>query len=385
MLNDILIRNAAPKKKSYKIYDGGGLGLLLEVSPRGSKLWRVQLRGNGRGTLRSLGQWPDVGLKEAREKAEAMRGGKHLLKPGGRENFRQVAADWAAQFLPRLVPRSQARMREYLDNRILPALGSLYPDEITTSAVLRGVLRPIAEAGNIATVLKVKCLLSQIFRYAVATGAMERDFTLELRKAFPARQIVHRPAITEPAKLGGLLRAVDAYSGSPVVKAALFVLPYVFVRPGELRQARWEEFSFWEALWRIPAARMKMRAAHVVPLARQVVSRLEDLYLHTGHGPLLFPGIWDKTRPISDMSINAALRRLGYQGDEVCGHGFRTTASTLLNERGYPCDWIELQLAHRPGGVRAVYNRAGRRQERERMMQERADYLDSLREGGAAA
>ncbi|MDR1042035.1 MAG: site-specific integrase, partial [Deltaproteobacteria bacterium] len=227
-----------------------------------------------------------------------------------------------------------------------------------------------------------KTLLSQIFRYAVANGLMERDFTLDLRGAFPPLKTEHRAAVTDPARLGELLRAIDDYPGSPVVGFALKILPYVFVRPGELRNAAWEEVSLDESLWRIPASRMKMRVAHSVPLASQVKTLFAGLKELTGQGQYLFPGARTRVRPISDVAMLAALRRLGYGTAEVCPHGFRTTASTLLHEKGYPSEWIEAQLAHRDANaVRAAYDRAEHLQERTRMMQEWADYLDSLRAG----
>jgi integrase len=211
---------------------------------------------------------------------------------------------------------------------------------------------------------------------------MERDFTLDLKGAFPPKKPERRAAITDPARLGDLLRSVEAYPGAPAVRYALRILPYVFTRPGELRNALWEEVDFAESLWRIPAARMKMRNAHVVPLATQVRTMLDELRESTGWGPLLFPGPMVRVRPISDATMSAALRSMGYGKEEVCPHGFRSTASTILNEQGYPSDWIELQLAHRPANsVRAVYNRAEHLEDRRRMMQEWADYLDVLRSG----
>ncbi|MDR1312258.1 MAG: site-specific integrase [Deltaproteobacteria bacterium] len=269
-----------------------------------------------------------------------------------------------------------------MENKILPAIGGRRLDRITPPTVLNEVLRPIEAEGKLETLYSVKTILSQIFRYAVANGLMERDFTLDLKGAFPPKKPEHRAAITDPAKLGELFRAVDAYPGAPVVRYALRMLPYVFTRPGELRNAVWDEVSLNESLWRIPAARMKMRIAHVVPLASQVKALLSELKELTGWSPLLFPGPMVKIRPISDATMSSALRSMGYGKSEICPHGFRTTASTLLHEKGYPSEWIEAQLAHRDANaVRAAYNRAEHLEERRRMMQEWADYLDVLRAG----
>ncbi|MDR1080091.1 MAG: site-specific integrase [Deltaproteobacteria bacterium] len=269
-----------------------------------------------------------------------------------------------------------------LEQKILPHVGSLPLKKITPPIILNEVLKPIEAQGHIESLYRVKTVLSQIFRYAVANGLMERDFTLDLKGAFPPLKVEHRAAVTDPVELGRLLKAIDSFHGSPVVGYALKILPYVFVRPGELRNAAWNEVSLDESLWRIPAARMKMRNAHVVPLASQVKILFTELKELTGQGEYLFPGARTRVRPISDVAMLAALRRMGYEPKEICPHGFRTTASTLLHEKGYPSEWVEAQLAHRDSNaVRAAYNRAEHLQDRIGMMQEWADYLDSLRTG----
>ncbi|MDR3152922.1 MAG: integrase arm-type DNA-binding domain-containing protein [Deltaproteobacteria bacterium] len=390
MLTDVCIKKAETREKAYKLYDGSGNGLYLEVAPTGSRLWRVQYAVNGKRTLKSLGAWPDVSIREAREQAAALR--KAVAKGAdprqGRSKaplFKEVAAAWAERYFPTVVPGVQQATRKYLDVDILPAIGDCRPDEIKPPLVLEKVLRPVEATGHLSTLSRIKSVLSRIFCYAVANGLMERDFTLDLRKAFQAPQVVHRAALTDPVKVGQLLRDIDGYSGPPLIGFALKLSPYVFVRASELCNAKWEEISLAEAVWRIPAARMKMGTAHAVPLASQAVKILEELRKLTGSGLLLFPGQRDKFKGLNYNSLTFALRQLGYGAKEACAHGFRTTASTLLNELGYPVDWIELQLAHRPRGVRAVYNRAEHLQERAKMMQEWADYLDSLREGGPAS
>jgi integrase len=295
-------------------------------------------------------------------------------------DFRKVAKDWADEFLPSLAPRTALRERGFLDNKILPALGDIPPKELTLPLVLDRVLKPIQADGHINTLNKVKIVLSKVFRYAVAHGLMERDFTVDMKGAFPAEKPVHFASITDPVRVGCLLRDIDDYPGSPVVGHALKILPYVFVRPGELRNAEWHEVNLDKAMWRIPSKKMKMKVEHLVPLAPQVIRLLSSLKGLTGGGRLLFPGARTKERPITDMTLTAGLRRIGYEGRELCPHGFRSMASTLLNELGYPTDWVELQLAHRERNkVRAAYNRAEHLDDRKRMMQEWADYLDSLR------
>jgi integrase len=386
MLTHKQVENAQPKETPYKLYDCAGFGLYIEIKPNGSKLWRLQYTFQGRRLLKAMGAFPVVGIQDARSAAilfkNNLAGGSDSFKDIKTKTvvFRDIAHDWADKFQNGLAPKTQQKNVHFLDEKILPFIGDLPLADIGPQTVLSQVLRPIEARGNIETLHKVKTLLSQIFRYAVANGLMERDFTLELKGAFTPLKHVHRAAITDPGELGHLLRAIGSYQGAPITGYALKILPYVFVRPGELRNAVWDEVSLDESLWRIPAARMKMRIAHVVPLAAQVKTLFVQLKELTGGGQYLFPGRRSRTQPMSDMTLNAALRRLGYGQDEVCGHGFRTTASTLLHEKGYPSDWIEAQLAHKDtNAVRAAYNRAGHLPDRIRMMQEWADYLDSLR------
>lgn len=245
---------------------------------------------------------------------------------------------------------------------------------------LRGVLLKIQDAGNRETAHRVRALADRVFCFAIATGRAERNIAADLRGTLKAVVATHFSAITEPDAIGQLLRAIDGYQGQPSVLHALRLAPHVFVRPGELRGARWSEFDLTGATWIIPKHRMKMGRPHTVPLSIQVLALLRELKEITGEGELLFPGIRSKHRPISDNSLNAALRRLGYTKDEMTTHGFRTMASTSLHELGFDSSDIELQLAHLDRNqIRAIYNKAERLIERRKIMQAWSDYLDGLR------
>jgi integrase len=241
-------------------------------------------------------------------------------------------------------------------------------------------LRVIEQRGLHETAHRVRAQCSEVFRYAIATGRAERDTASDLRGALAPVNVRNRPAITEPSKIGELMRAIHGYRGDPSTEHALKLLPLVFVRPSELRCAEWIEFDLKNGTWRVPGRRMKMGEPHIVPLSRQSLELLESLRLATGKGRYLFPSLRSVERPISDNTLNAALRRLGYSGDEMVAHGFRSMASTCLNEQGWAPDLIELQLAHVDRNeVRAAYNRVQRLSDRSKMMQSWADYLDSLR------
>jgi integrase len=235
-----------------------------------------------------------------------------------------------------ILKREQFRKKNYLFDIIYPVLGGLPVSAITPRLILEKVLRPIEAEGKNETTKRVKSLLSLIFRYGVASGQAESDPTRDLRGALLPVQVTHRPTITNAAQVGGLLTVIRSYTGTPAVAYGLKILPYVFVRPGELRHAEWGEFDFKDGLWRIPAGKMKMRSPHLVPLATQVLALLEELKEFTCFGPYLFPGARSPNRPMSDMALSGALQRLGYAREEICPHGFRGMASTLLNEQGFP-------------------------------------------------
>jgi len=389
MLTEIAIKNAKPAERPFKLTDSGGLFLL--VNPNGSRWWRLRYKLNGKERGISLGVYPDVTLKRAREKRDAA---QELLRDGidpsikRREvkraesiSFELVAREWFASQVERLSGRTVAKARWMLETFILPDLGSTPIATVTAPDVL-SMLRKIEARGNHETARRTKQRVGQILRYAVATGRAQRDVCVDLRGALTPVRYKNHAAIVEPQRVGELLRAIDGFAGQPTTHAALKLAPLVFVRPGELRAAEWSEFELEgeEPTWRIPASRMKMRKTHIVPLSRQAVEILRDIHWLTGEGVHVFPAIGKLGRPLSDNTLNAALRRLGYSSEEMTAHGFRTIASTLLNERGFPPDLIELQLAHQErNSVRAAYNKALRLIERRQMMQGWADYLDSLK------
>ena len=267
-----------------------------------------------------------------------------------------------------------------LELNIFPWLGNR-PVKLITAPELLSVLRKIEGRGAIETAHRIKQVCGQIFRYAIATGRAERDPSADLRGALASTKPKSMAAITDPKKIGGLLRAIDGYDGHITTKCALRLAPLVFVRPGELRHAEWTEIDLEKAEWKIPAHKMKMKLPHIVPLSRQAVEVLMEIKPITDDGRYIFPSLRSTVRPMSNNTVNAALRRMGYAKDEMTGHGFRAMASTILHEQGWPSDVIERQLAHSEGNsVKAAYNHAQHLPERRKMMQEWADYLDALKE-----
>lgn len=386
-LTDSVIRNAKPAASQQKLFDGGGLFLLIK--PNGSKLWRLKYRVNGREKLLALGVYDTVSLKQAREAREdARRLLARGIDPSAKRRSEKLATGNTLEALAdeylklrenKLSPITLAKARWQLREFLLPALGKRPISDIKASDILQ-VLRRIEARGKLETVRKTKELLGRIFRYAVATDRAERDPTADLRGSLKAPVVRNHAAITEPRAVGELLRAIDDYQGQPATAAALKLLPHVFLRPGELRAAQWSEIDLEAHTWRVPAERTKMRREHLVPLSKQAAAILRELHAITGEGQLVFPAIGPRKRPLSENTLNAALRRLGYTGKEMVAHGFRATASTMLNELGFAPDVIELQLAHKDkDAVRAVYNRAARLADRKAMMQRWSDYLDGLK------
>jgi integrase len=391
-LTDTFLRSLKPTGKVQKYFDGGGLYLYL--SPTGGKAWRMDFRVDGKYKTLSLGAYPAVSLKDARQKRDEAKeqlakdidpaGHKQAIKTAVRaetENtFEIIAREWFEKKKGSWVQTHSEKIIGRLQNHIFPLIGGKPIRSITAPEILEA-LRRIEARGTKDTAHRALQNCGQIFRYAIATGRAERDTAADLRGALEPAKATNLASIKEPKAIGALLRDIDAYTGNVIVRAALRMAPYVFVRPGELRRAEWTEFNFDVAEWRIPAERMKMRQVHIVPLSKQVVSILEDLRRYTGQGRFLFPSMRADSAPISDMTLLAGLRRLGYGKEQMTVHGFRSMASTLLNEQGYNRDWIERQLAHgERNGVRAAYNYAEYLPERRRMMQEWADYLDTLRE-----
>jgi integrase len=378
-----------PTKKSYKVSDERGL--YLEVTPSGSKLWRFKYRIDGREKLLSVGIYPDIGLKEARNARDELRkqvangiDPSHLRKAkkhsrAGHETFEYIAREWHEKFKRNWTEDHASRTLKRLEQNIFPWLGSRNIKEIKPSDLLESLQR-VEKRGALETAHRIKQICGQVFRYAISTSRAENDITAALKEALPPNKVKHHASITEPSKIGSLLRAIEGYDGTFITKCALKLAPLVFVRPGELRHAEWSEFDIEQAEWRIPAEKMKMRTLHIVPLSTQALSVIEELRPFSGDGKYLFPSIRAKSRPMSDNTVNGALRRLGYESDEMTGHGFRSMASTLLNENGWNKDAIERQLAHSErDGVRAAYNYAEYLSERKEMMQFWADYLESLK------
>lgn len=392
-LTDPAVKNAAPKEKQYTLYDSEGLFLL--VMPNGSRLWRWKYRVGGVERRTSLGVYPKVSLRAARLErdrlqAELKRGvdpavEKQALKAVERatgETFQLIAEEWHKKFRHTWADNTAKTVIERLQKDIFPYIGARPICEITPPELL-AVVRRIESRGAVETARRDLQKCGEIFRYALATGRAERDIAADLRGAIAPPKKRHFAAIHEPKEIGELLRAIDGYQGSPVTRCALQLAPLTFVRPGELRHAEWTEIDLDVGEWRIPAARMKMREKHIVPLSRQALDVLRELHSLTGAGLYVFPGARSASRPMSENAVLAALRRMGYEKGEMTGHGFRSMASTILHEQGWPSDVVERQLAHGDRNkVRAAYNFAQHLPERRKMMQAWADYLDSLREGG---
>lgn len=395
-LTDVAIRKALKLPHRQKLADGAGMYLLID--PPRSPGWRLKYRIARHEKLLSLGVYPLVTLSRAREKREDAR---RLISDGvdpsaerkaeraaKSDTFRLVAEDWLARQSKVLAPETISIMQGRLTSTLFPAFGNRPLSEIKAADLL-AVLRRIEAKGTHETAHRVRALYGRVARFGIAEGKAERDVSADLRDALTPVDTEHYPAITEPRRIGELLRAIDTYVGQPSVEFALKLAPYVFVRPGELRGAAWREFNLEgnEPEWRIPGARMKMDREHIVPLATQVVKLLRELHVLTGDGDILFPGLRTASRPISNNSLNAALRRLDFSQDEMTGHGFRTMASTLLNEqhtanglRRFSGDWIEKQLAHQEkDATRDAYNAAEYLPQRRKMMQWWANHLDGFK------
>ena len=398
-LTDTSIRSAKPKDKTFRLFDSGGL--YLEINPSGGKWWRWKYRVSGKEKRLSLGVYPDVSLKFAREKRDIAR--RQLAKgidPGharkaeklaqaGAESFEAVAREWHAKFSPGWVASHGDRILRRLEKDLFPWLGKRSMLEIKAPELL-AVLRRIESRGALETTHRAMQNCGQVFRYAVATGRAERDPTGDLRGALPPPKEKHHASILEPKRIAELLRAMDSYQGYYVTKSALRLAPLVFVRPGELRKAQWHEIDLEKAEWKIPGERMKMREQHIVPLSRQAIEILRELEPLTKrefpgkpNAPcFVFPSARSLDRPMSENAILAALRRMDYTKEEMTGHGFRSMASTLLHEQGWNHQIIERQLAHAErNAVSAAYNFAEHLPERRKMMQAWADYLDGLKAG----
>ena len=391
-LAEIQVRNAKPAEKNFKLFDGGGLFLL--VTTTGGKLWRLKYRIGGQEKKLTLGAYPEISLSAARLKRDearqlisqgidpaAHRQALKASKTKDGETFELIAREWHSRFSGKWSTGYAERLLDLFTKYIFPWLGKRPISSVIAPELLQA-LRRIEAKGALETAHRVKQICGQVFRYAVATGRAERDPAADLRGALPPAKVKHMATMTVPKEIAGLMRAIDDYQGQITTRYALQLAPLLFVRPGELRHAEWSEIDFDTLEWRLPAGKMKAKAPHIVPLCRQAVRIILDLKPLTGGGRYLFPSIRTAARPMSEMTVNAALRRMGFTKEQITGHGFHSMASTLLNEQGWNRDAIERQLAHAErNNVRAAYNHAEYLQERRRMMQAWADYLDALKAG----
>ncbi len=383
------VKHAKPTDKPYKLTDGHGLYLLVQKSGR---YWRFDYRYLRRRKTLALGTYPTVSLKEAREKHVEVR--KQLdrdIDPGhlkkmtkaarfaAAENcFENLAWEWFSK--QNWTEGHRRTVKGRLNLNILPWLGDRPVNEITPQEIL-AICRRVESRGAIETAHRCRTIISQVFRYCVASGLAASDPCRDLRNALAPVPEKHMATILDPKQIGTLLRAMDGYKGHTVTRAALRLAPLVFVRPGELRKMEWPEIIFAESQWKIPAEKMKGKVPHIVPLSWQTLEIIKDLHPLTGEGNYVFPSIRSTARPMSENTVNGALRRLGYTKEELTSHGFRSMASTLLHELGWQSHLVERQLAHKDSTVRGVYNHAEYLPERKEMMQAWADYLGELKRG----
>jgi integrase len=393
-LTDTAVRSAKPGDKLKKLSDGGGLQLWLE--PTGAKRWRLAYRFGGKQKALALGTYPETSLREAREARDANRkllsAGQDPSQVRRTEKAARIAADNAtfAALVEEVLAKKKAEELAaatiqkfvWLMTLVAPVLGERPIGEISAREILLA-LRVVEKRGRHETVRRLRGAIGEVFRYAVSAGLADNDPTLALKGALIAPKVRHFSAIVDPTKFGALLRAIDDCNGQPQTRAALQLLALTFTRPGELRVAEWSEFDLDAAIWTIPAAKMKMRLPHKVPLSKQALELLRGLK-GIARGPYVFPCLRTSSRPMSRSTVNTALRRLGFSKLEMTGHGFRSSASSMLNASGlWTSDAIELALAHvDQNSIRRIYNRNDRWEERQRMAQWWADTCDEMRAGG---
>ncbi len=373
-----------------------GKGLYVEVFPNGSKLWRLKYRMAGKEKRLALGAYPEITLAEARKRRDSARRqidegidpsiarkrAKAAAMVSAHDSFDPIAREYIEKMAKEGRAEATLRKARWFADLLQPAIGTMPVSEVDPQLLL-AALKKLEAKGNYETAKKTRSFASRVFCYAVATGRAKADPAALLKGALISPKARHYAAILDPAKLGELLRAIDDFSGSPITRFALQLAPHVFVRPGELRHAEWNEIDLGEAVWRIPAGKMKARREHSVPLSRQVIALFRDLRALTGPKGFVFPALHTTRRPMSENTVNAAFRRMGFDKDEVTAHGLRSTASTLLNESGlWNPDAIERALAHGfSNAVRGAYHRGQHWEERVRMAQWWSDFLDQRREG----
>lgn len=392
MLTDTAVRNAKAKEKPFKISDSGGLYLLVKPS---GKYWRMDYRYAEKRKTLAVGVYPAISLAIARAKRDEARRllaqdtdpaivkavNKQTKQSAAGNTFKAIALEWHTKTSATWAASTAHNVKRYLEKDLFPWLGNRAIKDIGAPDLLV-VLRKIESRGAHEKAQRCREYVGRVFRYAVATGRAERDPSGDLRGALTPVKVKHHASITDPKAIGGLMRSIKSFSGSYITKCALQLAPLVFVRPGELRQAEWKEIDFDKSEWRIPEHKMKMSETHIVPLSPQAIEILRSIQPLTGDGKYIFPGLRSAARPMSENTINAALRRMGYEKDEMTGHGFRSMASTLLHENGWPHEAIERQLAHAERNkVVAAYNYAEHLTKRREMMNWWADYLDELAAG----
>lgn len=394
-LKALEIKALQPKDRTYREWDSGGL--YVEVRPNGSKLWFFKYRHLGKEKRVGLGVWPEVSLAEARERRDTVRKaakdgkdplherkmGKIAAKVHASNSFQSVAEDFIrVKLVGAHKAEATVEKAKWFLSHLTPALGSRPIAEIEAAELL-AVLKKLEAKGLRETARRTRAFASRVFRYGVATARCKADPAALLTDALAPPQVKHHAAITDPTRLSEFLRAVDNYTGGPLVRIAMRLSPHVFLRPGELRQGRWEEIDWEQFTWTIPATRTKLRRPHTVPLSTQSLALLRELQRHSGDFELMFPGVRSHLKPMSENALNPAYRRMGFGPDEITAHGLRATASTLLNESGlWQTDAIERALAHgHSNAVRGAYARGQHWEERVRMAQWWSDYLDRLKSG----
>ena len=392
-LNDTAIRNAKPKTAPYKLSDGGGLFLL--VNTNGSRWWRYSYRFDGKQKTISLGVYPDISLKDARAKhAEARKTLAQGINPSvdrkiekaariedGKNSFEFLARDWVTTHLKSLTQSHRDRTLRRFEHYLFPWIGN-QPIKSIKAPDLLDCLRRIQKLNKLETAHRTLQATGQVFRYAVQQGLAIRDITADLRGAIPSPTVKHMASLTEPDQVADLLKAIEGFTGGLIVQHALKLAPLVFVRPGELRRAKWADIDLNAAEWKYQVS--KTKTEHIVPLSTQALAIFNALHPISGNREFVFPGAHDPKKPMSDAAINAALKRLGYDTQkDITGHGFRAMARTILDEvLDYPIEVIEMQLAHAVKDANGrAYNRTKYREQRHKMMQHWSDYLDGLQVG----
>jgi integrase len=391
-LTQFAIVNAAPKDKPYKLADGGGLHLLIQ--PNGSKLWRLRYRFNSQENMLAFGTFPSTSLANARTKRNEARSllasgmnpsvkrklDKIAAATAARNTFGDVAAEHLANLEANGTAATTMKKNRWMLQKLCTPIAKRPIAEITAAEIL-DLLKKVEKSGRRETATSLRGKIGSVFRYGVVTLRATTDPTYALRGALLKVKVTHRAAIIDELQLGALMRSVDEYDGWPTLRAALQLIALTMTRPGELRGMKRNEINFDKALWRIPAERMKMRRPHDVPLSKQALTIIKDIWPLSENGELVLPSIRSLDRPLSENAMNSALRRMGYSQEDMTAHGFRPSASTILNERGFSPDVIEAALAHiDENEIRRAYNRAKYLTERIKLMQDWADLLDTFRD-----